>query len=96
MVEREVYGGTSTYIPLKVNMAGVIPVIFARALLALPGLIAQFNRRADGTAPGWVNWIEVNLVRGDHPTYMAGLHRAHPLLHVLLCVDHVQPHRSRR
>ncbi len=71
MVGRKVYGGTSTYIPLKVNMAGVIPVIFASSLLALPGLIAQFNRRANGTAPGWVNWIQVNLVRGDHPMYMA-------------------------
>ncbi len=71
MVGRKVYGGTSTYIPLKVNMAGVIPVIFASSLLALPGLIAQFNTRPDGTAAGWVNWIQVNLVRGDHPAYMA-------------------------
>jgi preprotein translocase subunit SecY len=70
-VGRQMYGGTSTYIPLKVNMAGVIPVIFASSMLALPGLVAQFNRRADGTSPGWVNWIEANLVRGDHPIYMA-------------------------
>ncbi len=96
MVGRKVYGGTSTYIPLKVNMAGVIPVIFASSLLALPGLLAQFNRNPDGTAPGWVNWIQVNLVRGDHPIYMVALHGAHPLLHVLLRVHHVQPHRGRR
>jgi preprotein translocase subunit SecY len=70
MVGRKVYGGTSTYIPLKVNMAGVIPVIFASSLLALPGLLAQFNTRADGTAPGWVTWIQINLVRGDKPMYM--------------------------
>ncbi len=70
-VGRQMYGGTSTYIPLKVNMAGVIPVIFASSMLALPGLIAQFNRKADGTSSGWVNWIEANLVRGDHPIYMA-------------------------
>jgi preprotein translocase subunit SecY len=70
-VGRQMYGGTSTYIPLKVNMAGVIPVIFASSMLALPGLVAQFNRRADGTSAGWVNWIEANLVRGDHPIYMA-------------------------
>jgi preprotein translocase subunit SecY len=38
MVGRRVYGGTSTYIPLKVNMAGVIPVIFASSLLSLPML----------------------------------------------------------
>ncbi|HET7280668.1 MAG TPA: preprotein translocase subunit SecY [Dermatophilaceae bacterium] len=70
-VGRQMYGGTSTYIPLKVNMAGVIPVIFASSMLALPGLVAQFNRKADGTSAGWVNWIEANLVRGDHPIYMA-------------------------
>ena len=70
MVGRKVYGGTSTYIPLKVNMAGVIPVIFASSLLSLPQLIAQFNRRADGTSAGWVNWIENNLTRGDHWGYM--------------------------
>ena len=51
MVGRKVYGGTSTYIPLKVNMAGVIPVIFASSLLALPGLLAQFNTRAGRRRP---------------------------------------------
>jgi preprotein translocase subunit SecY len=71
MVGRRMYGGTSTYIPLKVNMAGVIPVIFASSLLALPGLIAQFNTRADGNNPDWVTWVQSNLVRGDHPIYMA-------------------------
>ncbi|MFW5472364.1 preprotein translocase subunit SecY [Knoellia sp. CPCC 206450] len=65
MVGRRVYGGTSTYIPLKVNMAGVIPVIFASSLLALPTLLAQFNRKADGSSPGWVNWIDANFAGGD-------------------------------
>jgi preprotein translocase subunit SecY len=69
-VGRQMYGGTSTYIPLKVNMAGVIPVIFASSLLALPSLVAQFNRSATGNQAGWVTWIEANLVRGDHPIYM--------------------------
>ncbi len=71
MVGRRVYGGTSTYIPLKVNMAGVIPVIFASSLLSLPMLLAQFNQSADGVNPGWVDWINAHLVRGDHPYYMA-------------------------
>ena len=70
MVGRKVYGGTSTYIPLKVNMAGVIPVIFASSLLSLPSLLAQFNSRADGSSPGWVAFIQSYLVRGDHPLYM--------------------------
>jgi preprotein translocase subunit SecY len=41
MVGRKMYGGTSTYIPLKVNQAGVIPVIFASSLLYLPQLALQ-------------------------------------------------------
>jgi preprotein translocase subunit SecY len=70
-VGRQMYGGTSTYIPLKVNMAGVIPVIFASSLLALPSLLAQFNKSTTGDQAGWVTWIEQHLVRGDHPIYMA-------------------------
>ncbi len=70
-VGRRMYGGSSTYIPLKVNMAGVIPVIFASSLLSLPALVAQFNRPSDGSAgPGWVQWINDNLTRGDHWIYM--------------------------
>ena len=72
MVGRRTYGGTNTYIPIKVNMAGVIPVIFASSLLYLPTLIAQFNMPADGsTPPAWVVWINEYLVTGDHPLYMA-------------------------
>ncbi|KAB2351818.1 preprotein translocase subunit SecY [Actinomadura rudentiformis] len=41
MVGRRMYGGTSTYIPLKVNQAGIIPVIFASSLLYLPVLASQ-------------------------------------------------------
>src|SRR5688572_23065745 len=43
MIGRRMYGGTSTYIPLKVNQAGVIPVIFASSLLYLPQLALQFG-----------------------------------------------------
>jgi preprotein translocase subunit SecY len=71
-VGRRMYGGSSTYIPLKVNMAGVIPVIFASSLLALPALIAQFARpQRGGEAPAWAQWISDNLTRGDHWIYMA-------------------------
>ncbi|MFD9004143.1 preprotein translocase subunit SecY [Streptomyces sp. NPDC059582] len=67
MVGRKSYGGTATYIPLKVNQAGVVPVIFASSILYLPALIAQFSH----SKSGWATWITNNLVRGDHPFYVA-------------------------
>jgi len=69
MIGRRMYGGTSTYIPLKVNMAGVIPVIFASSMLALPGVLASFNRGVE-RPPAWVDFINTYLSRGDHPVYM--------------------------
>ena len=72
MVGRRTYGGNNTYIPIKVNMAGVIPVIFASSLLYLPALLAQFNQPAAGQEPAaWVVWITNNLTSGDNPLYMA-------------------------
>jgi preprotein translocase subunit SecY len=67
MVGRKMFGGSSTYIPLKVNQAGVIPVIFASSLLYLPAMAAQFNSNQNS---GWSLWISRYLVRGDHPLYM--------------------------
>jgi preprotein translocase subunit SecY len=71
MVGRRTYGGTNTYIPIKVNMAGVVPVIFASSLLYIPALIAQFNQpQAGETAAPWVAWIAQYLTTGDSPLYM--------------------------
>jgi preprotein translocase subunit SecY len=71
MVGRRTYGGNNTYIPIKVNMAGVVPVIFASSLLYLPALVAQFNQPAAGETPApWVTWITNYLTKGDHPLYM--------------------------
>ena len=47
MVGRKMYGGTSTYLPLKVNQAGVIPVIFALSLIYIPHLITQLVTAGD-------------------------------------------------
>ena len=68
MVGRKMFGGSSTYIPLKVNQAGVIPVIFASSLLYLPAMAVQFNRNSSNV---FLDWIATNFVRGDHPIYMA-------------------------
>jgi preprotein translocase subunit SecY len=67
MVGRKMFGGSSTYIPLKVNQAGIIPVIFASSLLYLPAMAVQFNQNSDSAV---VRWIATYFVRGDHPLYM--------------------------
>lgn len=60
---RKMMGGQSTYIPLKVNAAGVIPIIFASCLVYFPAQIAAlFNigwltAAADAMSTGWINWL---------------------------------------
>ena len=71
MVGRKMYGGTSTYIPLKVNQAGVIPVIFASSLLYIPQLAAQLFGGVNTAHPKpWADWVVVHLTYGDNPFYM--------------------------
>ena len=61
MIGRKMYGGTSTYIPIKVNQAGVIPVIFASSLLYLPQLALQLM---DANHPNWVyRFINNHLIK---------------------------------
>jgi preprotein translocase subunit SecY len=71
MVGRRMYGGTSTYIPLKVNQAGVIPVIFASSLLYIPQLASQLFGSGGNANSAWVRWVTTNLVSGDKPIYAA-------------------------
>jgi preprotein translocase subunit SecY len=66
MVGRQAYGGTSTYIPIKVNQAGVIPVIFASSLLYIPSLMVNFT---NSQAP-WAIWVSKNLIQGDNWIYV--------------------------
>ena len=68
MVGRQAYGGTSTYIPIKVNQAGVIPVIFASSLLYIPSLLVNFS---GNESAAWAIWISRNLVGGDTLIYVA-------------------------
>ncbi|WP_280234062.1 preprotein translocase subunit SecY [Nocardia cyriacigeorgica] len=72
VVGRKMYGGSSTYLPLKVNQAGVIPVIFASSLLYLPNLIAQLTGSQNNPDPSW--WqelIQKYLVNPGNPVYIA-------------------------
>ena len=63
MVGRRMYGGTSTYIPLKVNRPASSRSSSPSSLLYLPALIAQFNQPPDGTSRAGSQWIQDNLVQ---------------------------------
>jgi preprotein translocase subunit SecY len=67
VVGRRMYGGQSTYIPLKVNQSGVIPIIFASSVLYFPALVT-------GILPweGIQDWIQNNLVSQNSPFYIIG------------------------
>ncbi|KAB7062050.1 preprotein translocase subunit SecY [Bifidobacterium longum] len=67
MIGRKMYGGSSTYLPLKINMSGVIPPIFASSILAIPTLIAQFGK----SDQSWVKWINANLANTTSVWYIA-------------------------
>lgn len=64
VVGRRMMGGQSTYLPIKVNTAGVVPIIFASALLYLPAQIAVFfpnvgwmQAFGNAVSSGWINWL---------------------------------------
>ena len=67
MIGRRAYGGTSTYIPLKVNQAGIIPVIFASSLLYLPSLVQQVAEPG-----GAIDTFVTNYLSPGNPAYVVG------------------------
>ena len=72
MVGRRMYGGTSTYLPLKVNQAGVIPVIFASSLIYIPHLITQLIRSGSGGLGNswWDKFVSNYLSNPSSPVYI--------------------------
>jgi preprotein translocase subunit SecY len=64
-VGRRTYGGQQTYIPLKVNQSGVIPIIFASSLLFLPPLASTLIN-----SPGFAAFVDRYFALGDHPVYI--------------------------
>lgn len=84
MVGRKLMGGQTNHIPLKVNTAGVIPIIFASSIMSFPGLIAQFAGKANGTGIGSEilkglsssNWCDPSQLK-----YSWGL-----IVYIVLCV----------
>jgi preprotein translocase subunit SecY len=65
-VGNKVYGGDSSHLPLKLNVSGVIPPIFASSILLLPATYASFNAQ---NLPGWLQVIVTYLSRGQ-PLYL--------------------------
>ncbi len=84
MQGRRTYGGQSTHIPLKVNTAGVIPIIFSSSLMQVPIVIATFLGKGNGTGIGSQilrglnsnNWFDP-----ENPVYSIGL-----LLYIILTI----------
>ena len=72
MVGRRMYGGSSTYLPLKVNQAGVIPVIFASSLIYIPHLITQLVRSGSGGVGNswWDKFVANYLSNPASPVYI--------------------------
>lgn len=65
-VGNKVYGGDSSHLPLKLNVSGVIPPIFASSILLLPTTVASFNAQ---NLPGWLEVVVTYLSRGQ-PLYL--------------------------
>ncbi len=85
MIGRRQYGGTSTYIPLKLNMANVIPIIFASSILMLPQLAGNFARPTDPAqqSPEWVTFVDRYLSMGMTGQ---GTHWVYMLLYVAMII----------
>ena len=66
VVGRKMYGGQSTHLPIKVNAAGVMPIIFASSILSLPQTIAMFWQPESGT----VGYHVLNLFSQTNPFYI--------------------------
>ena len=59
VVGRKMYGGQSSHIPLKVNMSGVMPIIFAQAIASLPATIGMFFGKSTESEGGWGTFLRI-------------------------------------
>ena len=59
VVGRKMYGGQSSHIPIKVNMSGVMPIIFAQAIASIPATIGMFVPSAQTEGSGWSTFLKV-------------------------------------
>ena len=70
VVGRRMYGGQSTYIPLKVNQSGIIPIIFASSVLLLPVLLTNVIGSDTGWRRSLTEWVDRNLVSSQGLLYI--------------------------
>ncbi|MBR5543671.1 MAG: preprotein translocase subunit SecY [Oscillospiraceae bacterium] len=66
VVGRKMYGGRSTHLPIKVNMSGVMPIIFASSIATFPATIAAFFPKPES---GFWLWVQENIFSPDSATY---------------------------
>jgi preprotein translocase subunit SecY len=72
VVGRNMTGGQSTYIPLKVNQAGVVPIIFASSVLLLPVLLSNVRGSAEGWRGSIASFVNDYLVNSQNMVYIVG------------------------
>jgi preprotein translocase subunit SecY len=91
MVGRRMYGGQTTHLPLRVNTAGVIPVIFASSIIAFPQTVASW---LGGNNP--VDAVALRAAAVGDAALQPALRLVHPVLLLLLHRDRLQPRRRGR
>ena len=81
VVGRKMYGGQNTHLPIQVNMSGVLPIIFASSILAIPSTILAFI--GENSTSSWAKVLGLFLLCGTLPAY-------DHILRILLCYHPVQ------
>ncbi len=70
VVGRRMYGGQNTYIPLKVNQSGIVPIIFASSVLLLPVLLSNMLGSGEGWRGTVVDWVDEYIVNSQNIVYI--------------------------
>ena len=90
VVGRKLYGGQSTHLPMKVNMSGVMPIIFAQSIASIPATICAF-------VPSWQNsWLMVNVFNTNTVPYAIIYFLLIIVVQLLLRHHPVRPRRDRQ
>jgi preprotein translocase subunit SecY len=71
VVGRRMYGGQNTYIPLKVNQSGIVPIIFASSVLLLPVLLSNMLGSGEGWRGSIVDFVDTYIVNSQNIVYIS-------------------------